>query len=187
MSTRSRQVRQRSLLAAALVVLALIAGSRVPAPVTAADEPLRLIVEVKPEVGIASDDAPTNNALRSDFVSAPPASVDVLLEVPDTRYVAVEVAPGDLGELAEDPRVARLEVDHEVRAQDTPGQTLMSLEYATVRHRTGNGVRVAVFDTGVDSTHPSLTGRVQAGGCFIDPTYCPVGSGLATTENSVKG
>lgn len=183
MSTRSRQARQRSLLAAALVVLALIAGSRVPAPVTAADEPLRLIVEVKPEVGIASDDAPTNNALRSDFVSAPPASVDVLLEVPDTRYVAVEVAPGDLGELAEDPRVARLEVDHEVRAQDTPGQTLMNLEYATVRHRTGNGVRVAVFDTGVDSTHPSLTGRVQAGGCFIDPTYCPVGSGLAAVAD----
>jgi membrane-anchored mycosin MYCP len=71
-----------------------------------------------------------------------------------------------------------------------PTEVPWAQERLGVRHLTtladGGGVTVAVLDSGVDPTHPQLTGAIQAGGDLLDPggdgkTDC-VGHGTAVAS-----
>ena len=54
--------------------------------------------------------------------------------------------------------------------------TAMRLKEAHLFTR-GNGVRVAVLDTGVDSTHPALAGKLLPGYDFVDGDSDPSEAG----------
>ena len=76
------------------------------------------------------------------------------------------------------PGVTWAEVDRPVRAMRTPNDPLAVQQWAlstvhapaawNVETGRRNHVLVAVLDTGVDASHPDLTGHVRAGADFID-------------------
>jgi subtilisin family serine protease/uncharacterized protein YegP (UPF0339 family) len=97
-------------------------------------------------------------------------------------YVALEASPAALNALtAMSADVSRVMIDEIVRpvlAQSVPivqGQQVWAGGYD------GTGTVIAVLDTGVDSTHPFLAGKVVEEACFsstepgISQTFCPSG------------
>jgi subtilisin family serine protease len=76
------------------------------------------------------------------------------------------------------PGVRWAEVDRPVHTMRTPNDALVAQQWAlntvhapvawNVETGRRNHVLVAVLDTGVDATHPDLTGHVRAGADFVD-------------------
>ena len=84
-----------------------------------------------------------------------------------TDAVAVEVQLNELLALASDPRVVRVEPDGEVFAVDAEldaawGVKRIGSGAAHDAGRTGAGVRVAVIDTGINTTHVDLDARYDS-------------------------
>lgn len=182
-SSGRRERRHLSSVFAVLVLLvAIFSGASTIAQADAS--PVRLIIELAPEPGIADTNFAAVDALRQGFASAPPVDLTVVREIPSTRFVAVEVSPDQIDAVTNDPRVLRVEIDHVISIAETPAQDLINLPYAAERgHRGDEDIRVAVLDTGIDSNHPALAGKVAVGGCFIDPAFCPAGTGLASVQD----
>jgi len=77
--------------------------------------------------------------------------------------------PQALRQLQLDPRVVSLGPDHRIRAaaeQALPwvGSTTAFEQYGL----TGEGVTVAIFDSGIDTDHADFSGRIIAGGSFLN-------------------
>ena len=75
---------------------------------------------------------------------------------------AATIATSTLALLRRDPRVASIRRDRRVRlaAQTTP--TGVS-RIGAIKVGTGNGINVAVIDTGIDTTHPDLAANIAGG------------------------
>ncbi|WP_433503820.1 S8 family peptidase [Pseudonocardia halophobica] len=79
-----------------------------------------------------------------------------------TNAVTVELTPAQLEEISDDDEVAlvRLERLDKVTAMRESVEVMQVREAWDELGASGRGVRVAVLDSGVDSTHPALAGRV---------------------------
>lgn len=107
--------------------------------------------------------------------------------------VVMEADPQSLQSLASDPEVESIEEDRLAKPDLSSSVPLVNAPAAWSSGFTGNGIAVAVLDTGVDRTHPFFGGRVVYEACF-STTYagqsatsvCPngqasqVGTGAAT-------
>ncbi len=83
--------------------------------------------------------------------------------------LAGDVSAAGLQALANDSRVASIKLDMPVEAHDTV--SLNALQAPTVHSGfgiTGQGVTVAVLDTGVDVDNADFSGRIVAQHCFTD-------------------
>jgi len=91
----------------------------------------------------------------------------------------VMLSSGEAKKIADNPAVLRVEDDIEVFATGKPAPTQPSQTLPWGIDRVdaemswsisdGAGVKVAVVDTGIDLTHPDLTGKVKGGINCIDP------------------
>ena len=132
-------------------------------------------------------DAP--DKARRSALSAVDATVDGT--VGQTGFVPVDTAPGEAAavaeELAADPRVADVQVDH-VRAalgvQEWGNDTYVEnqwpyLDLTTLLSAwevsTGANVKVAFLDTAISTLHPEFRGRVVAGYDAVDGDADPSG------------
>src|SRR6185295_17190299 len=100
----------------------------------------------------------------------------VVYEIPDSRSVAEVLAT-----LTKDPRVTLaqpLQEFHTLTSETAPGtyndplyglQTnLVALDIPAAHQRSqGGGIKVALIDTGVDSSHPDLRGRISGTRSFV--------------------
>ncbi|HEV7766288.1 MAG TPA: S8 family serine peptidase [Thermoanaerobaculia bacterium] len=147
-----------------LLLLAMLSG----APLTA--ESRKYIVEFT----AAPSTARVANAKR--FRSEAAQVADVRREF--TRAfngVAVELLEGQsVDALKKLPNVAAIYPDSEVIAFSGPVTTRRAESTSVQPNAGGNGIVVAVIDTGVDGTHPALAGKVIGGYDFVNDDNDPM-------------
>ncbi len=82
-----------------------------------------------------------------------------------------------LAALQRNPHVARVESDRVMRASLAESGPLVGSPLAQVAGFSGDGVAVAVLDTGIDTDHPLLQDSLVWEECFLSDGGCPVTGG----------
>ncbi|HEU5320354.1 MAG TPA: S8 family serine peptidase, partial [Methylomirabilota bacterium] len=90
--------------------------------------------------------------------------------------LALEVGPDGLAELAAARLdVVRVHLDRPARPFLAQSAVIVEATQAWAAALDGTGFAIAVLDTGIQSAHPFLAGKVVAGACFTDDA-CPGGA-----------
>lgn len=122
--------------------------------------------------------ARAQSAVLGRVLRAKPSSIRRFSSIP---FLAIEVDETDLQTLAASPEVTDIQIDAvsaPTLAESTP---LIGATRAWSAGYTGAGWTVAVLDTGIDSTHPFLAGKVVSEACYstaVDgrsDNLCPMG------------
>jgi len=85
------------------------------------------------------------------------------------KAIAAELPLEKILEIAEETGVASIWPDFEVTSLEEPLQQI-NADFAQGIGLRGEGIRIAVLDTGIDETHPALAGKVVAAENFSDST-----------------
>jgi hypothetical protein len=88
---------------------------------------------------------------------------------------AVEVGPQALLHLIEADSIDHIELDRIHRPSLDTSVPLIGADLAHQAGEDGDGLAIAILDTGVDTTHPMLAGRVLDEACFSADRDCPNG------------
>lgn len=90
-------------------------------------------------------------------------------------FVALEVAPDAISALEASPNVVGVEEDRLENVALSESVPLIGANQAWAAGADGTGSVVAILDTGVDKTHPFLSGKVVREACFSANGSCPNG------------
>jgi subtilisin family serine protease len=87
--------------------------------------------------------------------------------------LALELSPRELAELAEAPEVLAIEADRQNWPSLGESVPHIGADLTAAAGWDGAGSAVVILDTGVESSHPFLGGRVVAEACFSNGRDCP--------------
>lgn len=129
--------------------------------------------------------------LPADILAAAPMEEPgprIAREFRYTPAAAMVLSSEEIAALAADPAVRRIEID-EITAP-TLDQSVPLIGATTMHNagQTGQGVSVAILDTGVDLQHPMFAGRIAGSACFSSASpgransFCPGGGPTNTTD-----
>jgi subtilisin family serine protease len=188
------------------------AASAVPAKPTEDDSPVSVSAEVERAVGAADeksadpdggtvrvivsfdtrDDAPQPSvaavrSARSSVLAALPAGNDVVSTFRHIPAVSLEIDAAGLEALRRHPLVSSVNIDQTVSTTMSDANALIGVAPLHAAGVTGNGVTVAVIDTGVDSNggvvHPSLADDIVGQACFRTENDCIGGPSSAEDQD----
>lgn len=75
--------------------------------------------------------------------------------------IAASIPSDNLGEIKRHFRVSNIDEDVEVKAMDINGDNQINAPLVWNAGFTGQGVRVAILDTGITTAHPEFAGRIE--------------------------
>jgi subtilisin family serine protease len=177
-------------LISASVMLALLsiqppALAQSPAGVTdiesalAGEPTVKVIVALHPVEAGAAQAGQITQSQENLMDTVSPTDFQVTQTYQTLPAVAGEVTPAGLEALRQQPDVAAIALDLPVEIADvTPGAVFIGAD--TVWREfglSGAGVRVAMLDTGVDTTHVDLAGSLVSQHCFNRNGGCPSSGG----------
>ncbi|MBT4491097.1 MAG: S8 family serine peptidase [Rhodospirillaceae bacterium] len=93
-------------------------------------------------------------------------NINDLVRYDFTPAMAMSVDAGRLSQLLQGDAVAQVFIDHLLTPSLSQSVPLIGLQRPRKRSNSGAGQAVAIIDSGVDSQHPFLKGRVVAEACF---------------------
>ncbi|WP_431264554.1 S8 family peptidase [Roseateles chitinivorans] len=144
-------------------------------------EPLRALGET-PAIRVARDQLVLRLRARG---------AEAVAGLPDTALVVMEVDAAQLDALVANGEVAELTEDVPVPTTLADSGPLVRAPQAQALGARGAGTTVAILDTGVQSNHPFLTGRVVEEACFSttsaannSTSVCPGGASSSTAAGS---
>ncbi|NUR90874.1 MAG: S8 family serine peptidase, partial [Nonomuraea sp.] len=157
-----------------LIACSVLLAMLMPAVPALADGPAPPPTGEKLEEGLAVDTGTVRAIveLASPAENAPVAAqataqqLDVVLKPDSQPFVVVQGTAQELEALAKDPRVTSIHRDRAYPPTAVPGLQLIGADKAHEKGYNGNGQVVAVLDTGIDTDHPYLQGRVVGEACF---------------------
>lgn len=95
------------------------------------------------------------------------ANAEAVSRIGDAPFVVAEVSREGLGTLARDQNVQRVVPDRLMQAFLPQSTAMLHVPDAwAAAGEKGDGVSIAVLDTGVETEHPFLAGRIAAEACF---------------------
>jgi len=177
-------------------------GTRIPAAALAQARgrgAARVIVRLN--VSAASESSLNLTAVQSQRASIARTQNELVGRVPRAKralirrftsipFLALEVDESDLQVLAASPEVAGIQIDAVAQPTLAESTPLIGATRAWAAGYTGAGWTVALLDTGVDSNHPFLAGKVVSEACYSSDvenrssTMCPSGSTGSTLPGS---
>ncbi len=118
----------------------------------------------------------------------PPAKLFAIIP-----FMAIEATPAELEALTKLTEVTSIEQDRVATPSDAQSDTVMGMGVTSAWNSvyTGAGQTIAILDSGVDKTHPFLTGKVVAEACYSSnnaadgaTSLCPGGVTQTTAAGS---
>lgn len=122
-------------------------------------------------------------AKQADVLSAlAPADFTVVYQYDAVPALAGRITAAGLAKLTKHPAVAAVEIDGVGHGTLTESVPLINADdvHSDPTPATGNGVVVAVLDTGLDTDHPDLSDDLLSEECFLAPPMNPCPNGLTT-------
>ncbi len=110
------------------------------------------------------------------LAQAPASQIEVVHAFDHVSGIAAIVDAAGLARLAADPDVVRIEPDPGGRGLLAEAVALTRIDVAQGLGLSGNGVTVAVLDSGYDSDHPDLADDLVGEACFCSGGCCPSGA-----------
>ena len=90
-------------------------------------------------------------------------------------YLALDATPAQLRRLARDPEVLALEPNRRMRPAIAQSIPWVGASQTKLAGYNGSGWAIAILDSGVETTHSWLSGRVVEEACFSSGRDCPEG------------
>lgn len=134
---------------------------------------------VRGAAAIADQRARIRRAQHGVLANLPAASYRLVRQFEVIAYLALEATPDGLAALAAQPEVSSITEDALLDPALVESVPLLGGDIAWQDGLTGAGQTVAILDTGVESTHPFVSGKVVAEACFSKKSLCP---NSATTQ-----
>ncbi|MGZ4797942.1 MAG: S8 family serine peptidase [Acidimicrobiia bacterium] len=159
----------------------------------AADGTVRVIVRARTQFTPSASLAPaarvqqqTDLAVGRDAVARAVQAHggQVVRSIDGQPFVGARIPASNVAALRKDPSVSQVAYDEILKPTDVQSNALVGSPIANAAGIDGRGTAIAILDSGVDSTHPFLAGKVVAEGCFTSSATCPNGQNTQTGPGS---
>lgn len=107
-----------------------------------------------------------------------------LREYETVPYIALKLTPEAFRAVQRSPRATTIQEDVSVPADLAESTSIVQSPTMWANNFTGAGRTIAILDTGVDSGHPFLAGKVVEEACFSGNSNCPNGQTTQTGAGS---